>query len=117
VFTGCRVSCPHIAKAVNFQVLRTIPSAPLSSGSELTSEFVAASKRRRALPPVSYEDIGGLEREVRECGSRRVAAEVLAPFERLEFLAPRRAFVRSSGHGRRCLPRAVARDPRAFHSH
>src|SRR6202790_4150017 len=90
VVTGCVVRVPTFAKAVNFQVVRTIPSGPVVIGKSTDLRVVEGEQTAARAPAVSYEDIGGLEREV-----ARVREIVELPlkhpriFERLGILAPK----------------------------
>ncbi|HXN65925.1 MAG TPA: hypothetical protein VN862_11375, partial [Candidatus Acidoferrales bacterium] len=90
VIAGCVVRVPTFAKAVNFQVVRTIPSGPVVIGKRTDLRVVEGEQTGARAPSVSYEDIGGLEREV-----ARVREIVELPlkysriFERLGILAPK----------------------------
>ena len=64
VVTGCAVRVPTFAKAVNFQVVRTIPSGPVVIGRRTDIRVVEGEQTEARAPAVSYEDIGGLEREM-----------------------------------------------------
>ena len=64
VTQGCVVRVPTFAKAVNFQVVRTIPSGPVVIGPRTDIRIVEGEQTATRAPAVSYEDIGGLEREV-----------------------------------------------------
>jgi transitional endoplasmic reticulum ATPase len=64
VIAGCVVRVPTFAKAVNFQVVRTIPSGPVVIGKRTDIRVVEGEQTAARAPAVSYEDIGGLEREV-----------------------------------------------------
>ena len=64
VIAGCVVRVPTFAKAVNFQVVRTIPSGPVVIGKRTDIRVVEGDQTVARAPAVSYEDIGGLEREV-----------------------------------------------------
>src|ERR1700686_1390482 len=55
---------PPVAKAVNFQVVRTIPSGAVVIGKRADIRIVEGEQTAARAPSVSYEDIGGLEREV-----------------------------------------------------
>ena len=50
--------------ALNFQVVRTIPSGPVVIGARTDIRIVEGEETAARAPAVSYEDIGGLEREV-----------------------------------------------------
>src|SRR5258707_8259858 len=90
VIAGCTVRVPTFAKAVNFHVVRTIPSGPVLIGKRTDIRVVDGEQTSSRDPAVSYEDIGGLEREV-----ARVREIVELPlkypriFERLGILAPK----------------------------
>ncbi|MFZ0817056.1 MAG: hypothetical protein WAM78_16145, partial [Candidatus Sulfotelmatobacter sp.] len=90
VVAGSVVRVPTFAKAVNFQVVRTIPSGPVVIGKRTDIRVVEGEQTAARAPAVSYEDIGGLEREV-----ARVREMVELPlkysriFERLGILAPK----------------------------
>jgi transitional endoplasmic reticulum ATPase len=64
VITGCAVRVPTFAKAVNFQVVRTLPAGPVVIGRRTDIRLVEGEQSLVRAPSVSYEDIGGLEREV-----------------------------------------------------
>src|SRR5919106_2694610 len=89
VVTGAAVRVPTFAKAVNFQVVRTIPSGPVVIAARTDIRVVEGEQTAARAPAVSYEDIGGLEREV-----ARVREIVELPlkharaFERLGIPAP-----------------------------
>src|ERR1017187_10644776 len=64
VIAGCVVRVPTFAKAVNFPVVRTIPSGPVGIGKRTDIRVVEGDQTVARGPAVCYEDIGGLEREV-----------------------------------------------------
>src|SRR5262249_37718331 len=64
VLTGAALRLPTFAKAVNYQVVRTIPSGPVVIGARTDIRIVEGEQTPASAPAVSYEDIGGLEREV-----------------------------------------------------
>src|ERR1039457_3265153 len=64
VIAGSVVRVPTFAKAVNFQVVRTIPSGVVVIGKRTDIRVVDGEQTAAGAPAVSYEDIGGLEREV-----------------------------------------------------
>src|SRR5207245_9079749 len=64
VIAGCAVRVPTFAKAVNFQVVRTIPSGPVVIGKRTDIRIVEGEQTPARAPAVSYEDIGGREREL-----------------------------------------------------
>jgi transitional endoplasmic reticulum ATPase len=114
VITGSAVRVPTFAKAVNFQVVRTIPSGPVVIGPRTDIRVVEGETTGASAPAVSYEDIGGLEREV-----ARVREIVELPlkhsrlFERLGILAPKGVLLYGPpGTGKTLLARAVAAESR-----
>ena len=114
VVTGCAVRVPTFAKAVNFQVMRTIPVGPVVIGPRTDLRVVEGEPTGARAPSVSYEDIGGLEREV-----ARVREIVELPlkhsrlFERLGILAPKGVLLYGPpGTGKTLLARAVAAESR-----
>ncbi len=114
VVTGCVVRVPTFSKAVNFQVVRTIPSGPVVIGKRTDIRVVEGEQTPVRAPAVSYEDIGGLEREV-----TRVREIVELPlkypriFERLGILAPKGVLLYGPpGTGKTLLARAVASESR-----
>jgi transitional endoplasmic reticulum ATPase len=114
VISGCVVRVPTFAKAVNFQVIRTIPSGPVVIGKRTDIRVVEGEQTAVRAPAVSYEDIGGLEREV-----ARVREIVELPlkypriFERLGILAPKGVLLYGPpGTGKTLLARAVAAESR-----
>src|SRR6202451_458512 len=60
VITGCVVRVPTFAKAVNFHVVRTIPSGPVVIGKRTDIRVVEGEQTAARAPAGSYEDIGGL---------------------------------------------------------
>ena len=119
VVTGCAVRVPTFAKAVNFQVVRTIPSGPVVIGKRTDIRVVEGEQTAARAPAVSYEDIGGLEREV-----ARVREIVELPlkhsriFERLGILAPKGVLLYGPpGTGKTLLARAVAAESRVHFIH
>ena len=119
VISGCVVRVPTFAKAVNFQVVRTIPSGPVVIGSRTDIRVVEGEQTAARAPAVSYEDIGGLEREV-----ARVREMVELPlkhsriFERLGILAPKGVLLYGPpGTGKTLLARAVAAESRVHFIH
>ena len=116
VTQGCIVRVPTFAKAVNFQVVRTIPSGPVIIGAKTDIRIVEGEQTAVRAPAVSYEDIGGLEREV-----ARVREMVELPlkhsriFERLGIFAPKGVLLYGPpGTGKTLLARAVAAESRAY---
>jgi transitional endoplasmic reticulum ATPase len=114
VVAGCVVRVPTFAKAVNFQVVRTIPSGPVVISKRTDIRVVEGEQTAARAPAVSYEDIGGLEREV-----ARVREIVEMPlkhpriFERLGILAPKGVLLYGPpGTGKTLLARAVAAESR-----
>jgi transitional endoplasmic reticulum ATPase len=119
VIAGCVVRVPTFAKAVNFQVVRTIPSGPVVIGPRTDIRVVEGEQTAARAPAVSYEDIGGLEREV-----ARVREMVELPlkhsriFERLGILAPKGVLLYGPpGTGKTLLARAVAAESRVHFVH
>jgi transitional endoplasmic reticulum ATPase len=119
VITGCAVRVPTFAKAINFQVVRTIPSGPVVIGKRTDIRVVEGEQTAARAPAVSYEDIGGLEREV-----ARVREIVELPlkhsriFERLGILAPKGVLLYGPpGTGKTLLARAVAAESRVHFIH
>ena len=119
VIAGCVVRVPTFAKAVNFQVVRTIPSGPVVIGKRTDIRVVEGEQTAARAPAVSYEDIGGLEREV-----ARVREMVELPlkysriFERLGILAPKGVLLYGPpGTGKTLLARAVAAESRVHFIH
>jgi transitional endoplasmic reticulum ATPase len=119
VMAGSVVRVPTFAKAVNFQVVRTIPSGAVVIGKRTDLRVVEGEKTVARAPAVSYEDIGGLEREV-----ERVREIVELPlkypriFERLGILAPKGVLLYGPpGTGKTLLARAVASESRVHFIH
>lgn len=119
VIAGSVVRVPTFAKAVNFQVVRTIPSGPVVIGPRTDIRVVEGEQTAARAPAVSYEDIGGLEREV-----ARVREMVELPlkysriFERLGILAPKGVLLYGPpGTGKTLLARAVAAECRVHFIH
>src|SRR5579863_1485928 len=119
VVAGCVVRVPTFSKAVNFQVERTIPSGPVVIGKRTDLRVVEGEQTAARAPAVSYEDIGGLEREV-----ARVREMVELPlkyprvFERLGILAPKGVLLYGPpGTGKTLLARAVAAESRVHFIH
>jgi transitional endoplasmic reticulum ATPase len=119
VVAGCVVRVPTYAKAVNFQVVRTIPSGPVVIGKRTDVRVVEGEQSAARAPAVCYEDIGGLEREV-----ARVREIVELPlkhsriFERLGILAPKGVLLYGPpGTGKTLLARAVAAESRVHFIH
>jgi transitional endoplasmic reticulum ATPase len=119
VMAGNVVRVPTFAKAVNFQVVRTIPSGAVVIGKRTDIRVVEGDQTALRAPSVSYEDIGGLEREV-----ARVREIVELPlkyprvFERLGILAPKGVLLYGPpGTGKTLLARAVAAESRVHFIH
>jgi transitional endoplasmic reticulum ATPase len=119
VMTGSVVRVPTFAKAVNFQVVRTIPAGAVVIGKRTDIRVVEGDQTVARAPSVSYEDIGGLEREV-----ARVREMVELPlkysrvFERLGILAPKGVLLYGPpGTGKTLLARAVAAESRVHFIH
>jgi transitional endoplasmic reticulum ATPase len=116
---GAVLRVPTFAKAVNFQVVRTIPEGPVVIGKRTDIRLVEGEQMPSRAPSVSYEDIGGLEREV-----ARVREIVELPlkyshiFERLGILAPKGVLLYGPpGTGKTLLARAVAAESRVHFIH
>ncbi|HKB11177.1 MAG TPA: AAA family ATPase [Vicinamibacterales bacterium] len=119
IVAGSALRVPTFAKAVNFQVVRTIPSGPVIIGPRTDIRIVEGEPAAVSAPAVSYEDIGGLEREV-----ARVRELVELPlkharlFERLGILAPKGVLLYGPpGTGKTLLARAVAAESRVHFIH
>jgi len=119
VVSGTAVRVPTFAKAVNFQVVRTIPGGVVVIGPRTDIRVVEGEPAYAHAPAVSYEDIGGLEREV-----ARVREMVELPlkhahlFERLGILAPKGVLLYGPpGTGKTLLARAVAAESRVHFIH
>ena len=119
VVTGAAVRVPTFAKAINFQVVRTIPAGVVVIGPRTDLRVVEGEPTAARAPAVSYEDIGGLEREV-----ARVREIVELPlkhgriFERLGILAPKGVLLYGPpGTGKTLLARAVAAESRVHFIH
>jgi len=119
VIAGGVVRVPTFAKAVNFQVVRTIPSGAVVIGKHTDIRIVEGDQTVARAPAVSYEDVGGLEREV-----ARVREIVELPlkysrvFERLGILAPKGVLLYGPpGTGKTLLARAVAAESRVHFVH
>src|SRR3970040_56299 len=114
VVTGAIVRVPTFAKAVNFQVVRTIPAGPVVIDRRTDLRVGEGDQSTAQAPGISYEDIGGLEREV-----ARVREIVELPlknvriFERLGILPPKGVLLYGPpGTGKTLLARAVAAESR-----
>ena len=119
IVAGCALRIPTFAKAVNFQVVRTIPSGTVVIGPRTDIRIVEGEPTAASAPSVSYEDIGGLEREV-----ARIRELVELPlkharlFERLGILAPKGVLLYGPpGTGKTLLARAVAAESRVHFIH
>ncbi|HYM25977.1 MAG TPA: AAA family ATPase, partial [Vicinamibacterales bacterium] len=119
VIAGAAVRVPTFAKAVNFQVVRTLPDGVVVIGPRTDIRIVEGESTAVRAPSVSYEDIGGLEREV-----ARVREIVELPlkhgriFERLGILAPKGVLLYGPpGTGKTLLARAVAAESRVHFIH
>ncbi len=118
VTQGCIVRVPTFAKAVNFQVVRTIPSGPVIIGAKTDIRIVEGEQTAVRAPAVSYEDIGGLEREVARVREMvELAFKTLANLRAVGNLrAQGRAVVRASWHGKNVAGACRGRrKPRAFY--
>src|SRR5436190_20771130 len=119
VIAGAALRVPTFAKAINFQVVRTIPDGVVIIGPRTDIRIVEGEATAVRAPSVSYEDIGGLEREV-----SRVREMVELPlkhgrvFERLGILAPKGVLLYGPpGTGKTLLARAVAAESRVHFIH
>jgi transitional endoplasmic reticulum ATPase len=119
IVAGCALRIPTFAKAVNFQVIRTIPSGTVVIGPRTDIRIVEGEQTAANAPAVSYEDIGGLEREL-----ARIRELVELPlkharlFERLGILAPKGVLLYGPpGTGKTLLARAVAAESRVHFIH
>jgi len=119
VIAGAALRVPTFAKAINFQVVRTIPDGVVVVGPRTDIRIVEGEATAVRAPSVSYEDIGGLEREV-----SRVREMVELPlkhgrvFERLGILAPKGVLLYGPpGTGKTLLARAVAAESRVHFIH
>jgi transitional endoplasmic reticulum ATPase len=119
VVAGCAVRVPTYARAVNFHVVRTIPAGPVVIGRRTDIRIVDGEQAGGHAPAVSYEDIGGLEREVARV--REIVELPLkhaAVFERLGILAPKGVLLYGPpGTGKTLLARAVAAESRVHFIH
>ncbi|MGQ0735377.1 MAG: AAA family ATPase [Acidobacteriota bacterium] len=116
---GSVVRVPTFAKAVSFQVVRTMPAGPVIVDRRTDVRLVDSDERAGQPPGVSYEDIGGLEREL-----ERVREIVELPlkhsriFERLGILPPKGVLLYGPpGTGKTLLARAVAAESRVHFIH
>jgi transitional endoplasmic reticulum ATPase len=119
VVTGAIVRVPTFAKAVTFQVTRTIPSGPVVIDRRTDLRVVEGDQSTAQAPGISYEDVGGLEREL-----ERVREIIELPlknvrlFERLGILPPKGVLLHGPpGTGKTLLARAVAAESRVHFIH
>src|SRR6201987_2812217 len=114
VIAGCVVRVPTFAKAVNFQVVRTIPSGPVVIGKRTDIRVVEGEQTPPRAPAVSYEDIGGLEREVARVREIvELSLKYSHIFEKLGIRAPKGVLLYGApGTGKTLLARAVAAESR-----
>src|SRR5258706_10332041 len=119
VVSGCVVRVPTYAKAINFQVVRTIPNGVVVINKRTDLRIVEGEQTAVRAPAVSYEDVGGLQREL-----ARVREMVELPlkhsriFERLGILAPKGVLLYGPpGTGKTLLARAVAAESRVHFIH
>jgi len=119
VVTGAIVRVPTFAKAVNVQVTRTIPSGPVVIDRRTDLRMVESDPSAPQAPGISYEDVGGLEREL-----ARVREIIELPlknarmFERLGILPPKGVLLHGPpGTGKTLLARAVAAESRVHFIH
>lgn len=119
VMTGAIVRVPTFAKAVNFQVVRTIPSGPVVIDKRTDVRVIEGEPGSAPAPGICYEDVGGLTREL-----ERVREIVELPlkhsriFERLGILPPKGVLLYGPpGTGKTLLARAVAAESRVHFIH
>jgi transitional endoplasmic reticulum ATPase len=119
VVAGAVVRVPTFAKPVNFQVVRTIPAGPVVVDRRTDLRVVAGEPSATQAPGISYEDIGGLEREL-----ARVREIIELPlknvrvFEHLGILPPKGVLLYGPpGTGKTLLARAVAAESRVHFIH
>jgi transitional endoplasmic reticulum ATPase len=119
VVTGALVRVPTFAKPVNFQVARAIPAGPVVIDRRTDVRVVEADASTVQAPGISYEDVGGLEREL-----ARVREIIELPlknvriFERLGILPPKGVLLYGPpGTGKTLLARAVAAESRVHFIH
>jgi transitional endoplasmic reticulum ATPase len=119
VITGAIVRLPTFAKAVSFQVARTIPAGPVVIDRRTDLRVMEGDPGTAQAPGISYEDIGGLEREL-----ARVREIIELPlkniriFERLGILPPKGVLLYGPpGTGKTLLARAVAAESRVHFIH
>jgi len=119
VVAGGVVRVPTFAKAVNFHVVRTIPAGPVVIDRRTDVRVVEGDASAGPAPGISYEDIGGLGREL-----ERIREIVELPlkhariFERLGILPPKGVLLYGPpGTGKTLLARAVAAESRVHFIH
>jgi transitional endoplasmic reticulum ATPase len=119
VVAGAIVRLPTFAKAVNFQVTRAIPSGPVVIDRRTDLRVIEGDQATAQSPGISYEDVGGLEREL-----ARVREIVELPlkhvraFERLGILPPKGVLLHGPpGTGKTLLARAVAAESHVHFIH
>jgi transitional endoplasmic reticulum ATPase len=119
IVAGCAVRVPTFAKAVNFHVVRTIPAGPVVIGARTDIRIVDGDQVGANAPAVSYEDIGGLEREVARVRELvELPLKHAALFERLGIQAPKGVLLYGApGTGKTLLARAVAAESRVHFIH
>ena len=119
VVSGGVVRVPTYAKAINFQVVRTIPNGVVVIGRRTDIRIVEGEQTAARAPSVSYEDIGGLERELaRVRGMVELPLKQSRIFERLGILAPKGVLLYGPpGTGKTLLARAVAAESRVHFIH
>ena len=119
VVQGCVVRVPTFAQAVSFQVVRTLPPGPVLIDKGTDLRVVEGGQPTAQAPAISYEDIGGLERElvrVREIVELPLQRAPL--FERLGILPPKGVLLYGPpGTGKTLLARAVAAESRVHFIH
>jgi transitional endoplasmic reticulum ATPase len=119
VVVGAVVRVPPSAKGVSLQVQRTVPDGPVVIDARTDLRLVEAAPRAGAAHGVSYEDVGGLDREL-----ARIREMIELPlkrswiFERLGVLPPRGVLLYGPpGTGKTLLARAVAAESRVHFIH
>jgi len=119
VVQGGVVRVPTFAQAVSFQVVRTVPAGPVMIDKGTDLRVVEGGQPTAQAPAISYEDIGGLERElVRVREIVELPLKRAALFERLGILPPKGVLLYGPpGTGKTLLARAVAAESRVHFIH
>jgi len=120
ITVGDRVHVPLFGggSSADFEVMRTLPDGPVVVGSSTRLELTRSSNSKEATesrPKLSYEDVGGLKREV-----ARIREIIELPlrypevFERLGIDAPKGVLLYGpTGCGKTLIARAVAHETSA----